>query len=96
MRAYAPVGAPEVAALQLGESVTVELVVPATESDDDEFAALEQAASEAPVVAAIDVDDVPCAFRLADVAAFHLDADGSGQLQWFARQEIDAVLDALV
>lgn len=95
MRAYAALGADQVVELRDGGAVRTGLVVPASESDDDELAALEQAAGEARVVAAIDVDDAGASFRLSDVASFHVDGDGSGHLQWFARQEIDAVVDLL-
>jgi hypothetical protein len=95
MRAYAAIGPHEVDELRLGRSVTTSLVVPVGESDDEEFAALEQAASQTQVVAAVDVDAADSAFTLDDVAAFHVDADGSGHLQWFARQECDAVMDLL-
>jgi hypothetical protein len=95
MRAYAAIGLHEVAELRLGRSVTTSLLVPAGESEDDELAALEQAAGQAQVVAAVDVDAADSAFTLDDVAAFHVDADGSGHLQWFARQESDAVMDLL-
>lgn len=95
MRAYAALGPHDVAELRLGGAVTTDLVMPATESDDDEFAALEHAAAESQVVAAVEVNAADSSFTLADVAAFHVDADGSGHLQWFARQEIDAVVDLL-
>lgn len=95
MRAYAALGLHEVVELRDGGALRIGLVVPTSESDDDEFAALEQAAGEAQLVAAVDVDAADSSFTLTDVAAFHVDGDGSGHLQWFARQEIDAVVDLL-
>lgn len=95
MRAYAALGPHEVVELRHGGALSSGLVVPASESDDDEFAALEQAAGQAQVVAAVEVDTADSPITLADVASFHVDGDGSGHLQWFARQEIDAVVDLL-
>ena len=67
------------------------------ESDDEqhEYEAMLAAAEDGPVVvvAEIDHDEQPVALR--DVVSFHTDIDGSGDLAWFAAQEIDAVLDHL-
>lgn len=95
MRAYAGLDSHLLAELRLGMPVTTELSVPASEEEDAEFDALEAAAGTAQVVAAVDVDSAATSFTLDEVAAFHVDADGSGHLQWFAPQEVDQVVDLL-
>ena len=39
------------------------------------------------------MDDPDDPFTLAQVASFHLDADGSGDLAWYAPQELDQVIE---
>ncbi len=46
-------------------------------------------------MAAAEVDDPDGPVSLDEVVSFHLDVDGSGDLAWYATQEIDAVLSAL-
>jgi hypothetical protein len=46
-------------------------------------------------VAAAELNDPDGPATLADVASFHLDVDGTGDLAWYATQEIDAVLRTL-
>ncbi len=62
-----------------------------TEDEEDELAALQEAAEHGPVVAAAEVSDTE-EVALDDIASFHIDLDGTGDLAWFATQEIDAVL----
>ncbi len=63
-----------------------------TEDEEDEHAALEEAANHGLVVAAADVGDSDDALILGDVVSLHVDVDGTGDLAWYATQEIDAVL----
>lgn len=95
MRIYVPAGLGEIETLAAGGAVTVQAFVPATEDEGDEFVAFGQAAGHGSVVISADVEAREAPVTLDTVAAFHLDIDGSGDLAWFATQEIDAVLLAL-
>ena len=79
-----------------GGSVTLPAFVAASDDEEDEFDALTEASATGAVVVAADVDEVDSgddqAVTLDQVAALHLDADGSGDLAWFAPQEIDQVI----
>ncbi len=91
MRIYLAVDAELLEQLAAGRRISAPAFRAETEDEEDELAALEEAAEHGTVVAAADVtdsDDV----TLEDIAAFHVDLDGSGDLAWFATQEIDAVL----
>lgn len=92
MRIYLPAGLGEIEALASGGAVSGQAVVPATEDEDDEFVAFHEASTYGPVVISVDLDGPELPVTLDTVAAFHLDIDGSGDLAWFATQEIDAVL----
>jgi hypothetical protein len=67
--------------------------------EEDEFAALTQASEAGAVVVAVDVDEVDPgdtqSVTLEQVAALHVDLDGSGDLAWFATQELDEVIKLL-
>ena len=67
----------------------------ASEDEEDELAALEEASEHAAAVAAAEVDDPDGPVTLDDVVSFHVDIDGTGDLAWYATQEIDAVLSTL-
>ena len=95
MRVYLALGLDELTALADGEAVTVEAYVPASQDEEDELAALEEASDHGPVAAAAEVDYPDGSVTLAEIASFHLDTDGSGHLAWFATQEIDAVIREL-
>ena len=91
MRIYVAVDAELLERLAAGERIAAPAFHAASEDEEDELAALEEAAEHGAVVAAADVegtDDV----SLDDIASFHVDLDGTGDLAWFATQEIDAVL----
>ncbi|MCW2829825.1 MAG: hypothetical protein JWP31_517 [Aeromicrobium sp.] len=92
VRVYLALDLDELAALAAGEPVSPQAFVAASDDEEDELAALEEAAEHGRVVAAADLDDPDETADLSDVASFHLDVDGSGHLAWYARQEIDAVL----
>lgn len=94
MRVYLTADAAALRSLRDGTSVTLPAFVAASDDEEDEFAALSQAgAAGVVVVAEIDREDLPVG--LGDVEALHVDADGSGDLAWYATQEIDEVLALL-
>ncbi|GAA3514066.1 hypothetical protein GCM10022234_06100 [Aeromicrobium panaciterrae] len=91
MRIYVAVDAELLRQLAAGERVSAPAFRAETEDEEDEAAALEDAAEHGCVVVAADVDGTDDV-TLEDVAALHVDLDGTGDLAWFATQEIDAVL----
>lgn len=95
MRAYLAVGREELTVLAAGGSITAPAFIAASEDEEDELAALEEAAEHAVAVAAAELDDPDGPLSLVHVVSFHLDVDGTGDLAWYATQEIDAVLSAL-
>ncbi|MCW2801074.1 MAG: hypothetical protein JWQ70_2546 [Aeromicrobium sp.] len=92
VRIYVALDAEQLQQLAEGIRVTGPAFRAETEDEEDEHAALEEAASHGSVVAAADVGGSDDALTLDDVAAFHVDVDGSGDLAWYATQEIDVVL----
>ena len=95
MRVYFAAGPGALASLQTGDAVRLPAFVPASEDELDEFDALADAADHGDVVIAADVDDPDEPFTLEQIAAFHLDADGSEDLAWYAAQELDQVVELL-
>ena len=95
MRVYFAAALEQLRRLQDGESVTLPAFAPATEDELDEFAALSEAADAGDVAIAADVDRPDQAIALEHVASFHVDADGSGDLAWYATQELGQVVDLL-
>ena len=95
MRVYFAAEASALASLRAGNAVRVPAYAPASEDELDEFAALSEAAEAGSVAIAADVDDPDASFTLEQVASFHLDADGSGDLAWYAPQELDQVITLL-
>ncbi len=95
MRVYLAVGRDELTALAGGASISAPAFIAASEDEEDELAALEEASEHAAAVAAAEVDDPDGPVSLDEVVSFHLDVDGTGDLAWYATQEIDAVLSAL-
>ncbi len=94
VRVWAGVDVDVLRALRDGAPLADGLV--AAESDDEghEYEALLAAAEDGPVVVVAEVAE-GADVTMADVEALHVDADGSGDLAWFAPQEVDAVLDVL-
>lgn len=95
MRVYAGAGADAVRSLAAGETVTLAAVAAASADEEDEFDALLTAADDGPVVVTAEVEDfagTQTPVTLADVQAFHLDADGSGDLAWYAPSEVADVV----
>lgn len=96
MRVYVSLSAEDLAALSAGGSVTpAEAFLAASSDEEDELAAVEEAAEHGAVAAAADLDDPDGPVSVADIASFHLDIDDSGDLAWYATQEIDAVISHL-
>jgi hypothetical protein len=99
MRLYLSAGAEALRSLRDGASVKLPAFVAASDDEDDEFAALAAAADGSAAVVVADVDQVDDgddqAVMLEQVAAIHVDTDGSGDLAWYATQEIDDVLRLL-
>jgi len=94
MRVYLGLTRDELIALAAGEAVTpAEAYLAASVDEEDELAALEEAADHGVVAAAAEVADPDGPVTLADVASLHLDVDDSGDLAWFATQEIAAVIE---
>ena len=93
MRVYVPVERDHLQTLVDGGEITVEPYVAASTDEEDELAALEEAAEHGAVAAAAELDDPDGPVTLADIASLHVDLDDSGDLAWFATQEIAAVVD---
>jgi hypothetical protein len=92
MRVYLPAGLDTLVQLREGQDVNASAVVPASDDELDEFDALSTAAERGDVVIAADVERADSPVSLDRVASFHLDADGSGDLAWYAAQELDQVI----
>lgn len=95
IRVYLAATLSDVESLAAGQAVTVRAFTPASDDEEGEFAAFGEAAQYGVVVIAADVEGDGGPVTIDDVASFHLDLDGSGDLAWFATQEVDAVLLAL-
>lgn len=94
-RIYLPARLVDLERLRDGAAVSLPAVVPASEDELDEFDALSEAAGQGDVVIAADVDSVDAPITPEQVASLHLDADGSGDLAWYAAQELDDVIALL-
>lgn len=92
-RVYAAADADALQALAAGADVHLTVHVAVSDDEEDEFEALCSAAEEGPVVVTAELEAESSPIVLDRVESFHLDADGSGDLAWYARQEIDVVLD---
>ncbi len=94
-RVYAPVDLEQLRALAQQQALEVDVVTAESEDEEDEYDALLEAAETGPVVVTAEVDGAAAPIRPQDVHAFHLDADGSGDLAWYAPQELDQVIALL-
>lgn len=94
-RVYAPAELEHLRTLAQEEPLEIEVLVAASEDEEDEYDALLVAAEEARVVITAELDDADAPIRPRDVRSFHLDADGSGDLAWYAPEELDQVLALL-
>jgi hypothetical protein len=92
VRVYTAADAAALRTLRDGGTVTLPAVVATSEDEEDEFDALLEAAASGSVVvvAEVDRDDQPVSWR--EVQAFHVDADESGDLAWYAPHELEDVL----
>lgn len=95
MRVYFAADVEALRALAAGDAVSLAGFVPSSDDEQDEFDAMSQAAEAGRVVVAADVDTAGSVVSLDRVASFHLDVDGTGDLAWYAPQELDQVLDLL-
>lgn len=102
MRVWVGVDADGLRRLRDGGTLGGEVVAAESEDELHEYEALTAAAEDGPVVVVADVKVAPTGdqgalpdVRLVDVEALHVDADASGQLAWYAPQEIETVLALL-
>jgi len=99
MRIYLAATRENLEALRRGDRLALPAVVPESEDEADEYAALSAAAETGSVVVAADIDgDIEGEFQpftLDQVASFHVDTDETGDLAWYATQELDQVIDLL-
>jgi hypothetical protein len=94
MRVYVGLTRAELVELDAGRPVTpAESFVAASVDEEDELAALEEAAENGDVAAAAELNDPDGPVALTDIASLHVDVDGSGDLAWYATQEIAAVIE---
>lgn len=93
MRIYLGVDAEALRMLAAGLRLESARVAPDSEDEQEEADAMLTAAEDGPVVVAAEVDRAEDPVALSDVSSFHLDIDGSGQLAWFASQELADVID---
>ena len=90
MRIYVTADAPALRSLRDGGSVALPAIPTVSDDEADEFAALSKAAEDGAVVVVAEVGDEGQPVTLSEVQALHVDADGTGDLAWYATQEIDA------
>ena len=99
MRLYLSADPAALRSLSDGASVTRPAYAAASDDEEDEFAALAAASEAGAVVVVAEVDHPEegddQTVTLDDVVAVHVDVDGSGDLAWYATQEIDVVLELL-
>ena len=98
MRLYLTADAAALRSLRDGSSVTLPAFAAASDDEEDEFTALATASETGTVVVVAEAapeDGDDQTIKLDDVVAVHVDVDGSGDLAWYATQEIDVVLELL-
>ncbi|MGH3458786.1 hypothetical protein [Aeromicrobium sp.] len=95
MRIYLAADAPALKSLRDGGSVTLPAIPAESDDEADEFAALSKAAENGAAVVVAEVGRTDQPVTLSEVEALHVDADGTGDLAWYATQEIDAVIELL-
>lgn len=92
MRIYVALTLPLLQSLLAGAPVVTTPVVPASDDELDEFAAMSEAAGSGAGVIAADVVAIDQPLTMSEVASFHVKVDSTGDLAWYAAQEADAVL----
>ena len=95
IRVYASAQAEHLRQLADDRPIELEVVTAESEDEEDEYDALLTAAEDGPVVVTAEVDAADAPIRPQDVRAFHVDADGSGDLAWYAPQELGQVIALL-
>ncbi|NLC97813.1 MAG: hypothetical protein GX678_01885 [Actinomycetales bacterium] len=94
-RVYASAGLDDLMRLAAGESVVLETNQAESEDEEHEFEALLAAQERGPVVVTAEITSSDNSMKLEDVESLHLDTDDSGELSWFARQELIHVIEIL-
>lgn len=95
MRVYFAADLATLRDLDGGGGYTGARVVAASDDELDEFAAMTEAAAGSGVVVAAEIDQPESPVTMEAVAALHVDTDGTGDLAWYAPQELDQVIDLL-
>lgn len=95
MRIYLSAEAKDLRELRDGGSVLGVTQLPRSDDEAGEFDAMMAAVVPGCAVLVAEVESVADPVELTNVAALHVDLDGSGDLAWFAAQEIDEVIDLL-
>lgn len=95
IRIYAAADEATLRSLADGTSILVPVVLAESDDEADEYEATLAAAELGPVVVTAEVDTEYSPIDLARVQAFHVDADGSGDLAWYAPQELADVIAIL-
>ncbi|MCD9153571.1 hypothetical protein [Aeromicrobium duanguangcaii] len=95
VRVYAAADVQALRALADDQPVTLDYVIAASAEEEDEYDALMTAAEDGAVVvcALVETDGAPV--RLDGLQALHVDIDGTGDLAWYAPQELDDVIELL-
>ena len=81
--------------LAAGDPISIEVIEADSDDEEHEFEAMMAAAEQGPVVVTAELESVSAPVRLENVEAFHVDMDDSGDLAWFARQELIQVIEFL-
>ncbi|MFT4188131.1 MAG: hypothetical protein QM621_06065 [Aeromicrobium sp.] len=91
-RVYLAATADDLRRLAAGEPLTGDQWVAGSDDEEDELAALEEAAETGPVAVAAEVAATDQPVTLDQIASLHLALDDSGHLQWFDPSELDQVV----
>lgn len=94
-RVYAAADLEQLQELADGRPVQFDVLAPESQDEEHEYETLLSAAEQGPVVISAEIDTVDAPIRPQDVQSFHLDADDSGDLAWYAPQELDQVIRLL-
>jgi len=95
MRVWAGIDAAALVALRDGGTLAGDLVAAESEDEQHEYEALLAASEDGPVVVVAELPQAEADVTLDLVEAWYVDADGSGELAWYAPEEVGAVLDLL-
>lgn len=95
VRVYGAAEVQHLRELEEDRPVTLDVVTAASQDEEDEYDALLTAADDGRVVVCAELDAVDAPIRWRDLQSLHVDADGSGDLAWYAPQELDQVIELL-